>query len=328
MIVKYDDNNVYAQTAEEKIIHISEAESGRKGYFCLGCDNELEGVKSKLQNRISYFRHVPLAVKIERKCVYSDETHRHKLAKELLLHLKYIKVPPIYKYPPKGTNGLGMFIRDAEIIEAHSMRMELTFYEDEDGIVKWGSNPEVDERYLLVKPDVTFFNTEGDPILFIELEATSGISAQKKAKLKRLGINTVQVKIPKDSPASIEESFKNTNRTLWIYNYDEERTEYVYIPSENTKGLSQTDEQQRILFEESFKCRQAEINSLVRTIERCLESKPYYTIENGLRSELSRVKGNTEEHQSKLDGLREEHGSRALKLVEPKEEEFSISLNS
>lgn len=320
---KYDDNNVYAKSVEENIIHVSEAESGRRGYFCLGCDNELEAVKSKVQNRISYFRHVPLNVKIERKCIYSDETHRHKIAKRLLLELKYIKVPPVYKYAPRGSDGLGMFIKESEILHAASALPEQTFYEDESGNIKWGSNPEVDERYLLIKPDVTFFNAKGEPILFIELEATNKISPEKKAKLNKLGINTVRVHVPKDSPASIEASFNNTNRTLWVYNYDEERTEYVYVPAENSEGLSQNDEQQRLLFEESVKCRSAEIRSLIRSIERCLESKSYFTIERNLREELSRVEGNTEEHQAKLEELRREYEAGALNSIEPQIQEFN-----
>lgn len=320
---KYDDNNVYARNVKEDVIHVSDAESGRKGYFCLGCDHELEAVISKLQNRISYFRHVPLNVKIERKCVYSDETHRHKIAKRLLLELKYIKVPPVYKYAPKGSDGLGMFIKDSVLVEASSALPEQTFYEDENGNIKWGSNPEIDERYLLIKPDVTFFDEQGEPLLFIELEATNKISPEKKAKLNKLGINTVRVKVPKDSPASIEESFRNTNRTLWVYNYDEERTEYVYVPSEDSEGLSQIDEQQRLLFEESAKCRSAEIRSLIRSIERCLESKSYFTTERELREELSRVEGNTEEHQAKLDNLRREYEARVLKAIEPQVLEFN-----
>jgi hypothetical protein len=312
---KYDDNNVYSKNVKGEIIHISEAESGRKGYYCLGCDKELEGVKSKLQNRISYFRHVPRDVTIERKCTFSDETHRHKIAKFYLLEQKRIKVPALYKFAPKKSDALAMFIKDAEIIEAADVKLELTFYEDEDGTIKWGPNKDVDEKYLYIRPDVTFFDLEGKPILFIELEATNGISFEKQAKLRRLGINTVRVKIPKDSPGAIEESLKNTNKTLWIFNHEQERVEYVYIPKGDTEGISQIDEQQRFLFEESFKCRQTEINNLIRTIKRCLESQPYRTIELGLREELSRVKGNTKEHKSKLDGLRDEHGDAVTKRL-------------
>ncbi|RZK15281.1 MAG: hypothetical protein EOO43_15300, partial [Flavobacterium sp.] len=51
--------NVYASNVQEKPIHISEAESGRKGYFCLGCKKEMQAVKAKKEKRMSYFRHDP-----------------------------------------------------------------------------------------------------------------------------------------------------------------------------------------------------------------------------------------------------------------------------
>lgn len=309
----YDDNNVYARNLQGIEIHITEAESGAKGYFCLGCDRELQAVKSNLKNRISYFRHAPSDIKIERKCTYSDETHRHKLAKRILLQNKYIKVPPVYKFPPKGVDGLANFLKDSEVVNAYNIRSEVTFYEDESGNIKWNQNAGVDEKFLIVKPDIVFFDITGEPILFIELVATHGINAEKLAKLKRIGIDTIQVSIPKDSPESIEKSFNTTERTKWIYNHVEERTQYIPISETNSKGISSIDEQQRILFDESFKCRQAQVNNLIRSITKCLESKQHRDIREGLELELSRVKNNTEEHLSRLDNIRAEHKNRVVK---------------
>lgn len=91
-----EENNVYANNVKGKVIHISEACSGRKGYFCLGCERELQAIISKIENRISYVRHDLKAVKNQKKCTYSDETYRHKLAKEILQRIKKIKVPVVY----------------------------------------------------------------------------------------------------------------------------------------------------------------------------------------------------------------------------------------
>lgn len=322
MTQKYDDNNVYALNVKYEVVHISEVESGQKGYFCLGCGKDLQAVKSKLENRIHYFRHAPTDVRIERKCTYSDETHRHKLAKEILARLKHIKVPAVYKYPPKDYDGLATLLKESVLIEAHSVEMERTFYEDSSGEIKWGGNHDVDEKHLLVKPDITFFDINKKPILFIELVVTHGVNAAKKAKLKRLGINTIQVKIPKDSPESIEKNFYSTERIKWIYNYDEECAKYIPIPNKDTTGIPSIDEEQRRLFAESFQCRQAQINNLIRTIKRILESKQYGVVEKGLRSELSRVEANTREHQSRLESIREEHRNRVIKQLEPRYENF------
>ncbi len=88
MEAEKDEGNVYASNVEDKIIHISEARSGKKGYFCLGCSREMQAVKSKIENYRSYFRHDPKGVEPNRKCTYSDETHRHKLAKDILQQIE------------------------------------------------------------------------------------------------------------------------------------------------------------------------------------------------------------------------------------------------
>lgn len=305
---KYDKtDNVWAETTQGTPIHISKAISGRKGYFCLGCKKEMLAVKPKIQFRKEHFRHDHFAVKGEKKCTYSDETYRHKLAKELLQRLKHIQVPAVYKFPPPDLEGLKMLIKASEFIEAASIGVELTFYDDENGNLQWGSKKDIDKKYLLIKPDITFFDTEGEPLLFIELVATHGVNDQKMVKLKRLGVNTIQVRIPKDSEEAIEQSLYSTEFTKWIFNYEEERTEYVSISNGRAEAISPLDEEQRNLFTETFNCRQSEIKSLIRRVELHLGSKQYRTIEQGFRDELSRVKRNTKEHQSKLDGLRTEH---------------------
>lgn len=314
--------NVYADNVKGESIHISQAESGQKGYFCQGCKKELQAVKHKVPNRIDYFRHVAQDVKIERKCVYSDQTYRHKLAKELLARLKHIKVPAIYKYPPKGEEGQANLLAEAVLLEAHSVEMERTFYEDESGEIKWGSGTGIEEKYLLIRPDVVFFDQNKNPILFIELVATHKVDNEKKAKLRRLGIDAVELVIPKDSPEAIEGALYSAKHIKWIYNNVAESTKYIPIPIGTSEGVPSVDEQQKRLLTETFECRQAEIRNLIRTISRVLESKQYREIAGRIGEELSRVKENSEEHQSKLDGIREESRSRAFKIIEPEEEGF------
>lgn len=336
MVEDKEEGNVYAYNVEENVIHISEADSGKKGYFCLGCRREMQAVKFKIANYQSYFRHDPKGVEPNRKCTYSDETHRHKLAKEILQRIRKIKVPPVYKYPPKGHEGLANLLLEDRFIEAYTVENETCFYENDIGEIKWGKKREVGERFLLIQPDVTFFDKEYRPILFIELVATHNVTLEKKIKIRRLGIDTILVRIPRDSPEEIENNFYTSEKSKWVFNNEQERAEYIPVPNPDAVGVPPVDELQRKLFEESFECRAAQIRSFVRGIEKCLEAKPYRDIESSLRDEISRVEGNTADNQERLRRLQEKHREAILskysaaaakieyqdKLLSREEEEF------
>jgi len=305
--------NKYAHKADGEVIYIGDAKSGRLGYFCMGCTNPMQAVHSELQNRQSYFRHDAILMKHNQKCTYSDESYRHKIAKEALQISKRIKVPAVYKFPPDG-KGKMILIREAEFVEAFSVRNEVQFYEDEEGNVKWGANGDI-EKHLIIKPDVVFFDKNDRPFLFIELVATHKPDLEKRLKLLRLGIDTVSVILPRDSPETIAEVFNTSKRTKWIYNNLYETTEYLSVSSGDTEGISVIDEEQRLLFAESFKCRTAQIGNLIRRLTRCLESEPYRASAAALKSELSRVEGNAEQLRRKLEGEADQY-RRRLELRE------------
>jgi hypothetical protein len=307
MIEARDKNNVYAYNRKHEVIHVSEAESGRKGYFCMGCEKELQAVKSIKENRISYFRHDPKNVGGNKVCTFSDETYRHKIAKEVLERIKKVKVPAVYKDPPKGAEGISKLLEEAKFIEAASVRTERYFYENENCEVVWCDYNASIDKYLLIKPDVTFFDQQGFPILNIEIVATHKVPIEKLIKIKRLGIDTIQILIPRVSPDEIEKTFSRTDRTKWVYNKKQEYAEYLSIPLSDTTGVFPSDEIQRKFFEETYECRAAQINNLIRSIERCLESKPYREIESANRSELSRVTRNTDDHRGRLFRIQERH---------------------
>jgi len=304
-------HNVYANRIDGSWLHISEADSGKNDYYCQGCEKELVAVKSKLPNRMHFFRHAAMDVQIERRCVYRDIDFRHKLAVELLARLKHVKVPAVYKWPPKGMEGMANLIKEAELIEAHSVEVERAFYENEQGEIKWGSGQGVDEKFLLVRPDVVFFDAEKNPVLLVELAVSHKVDAEKTAKLRRLGINTIEILVPRDSPEAIEAALYTVKNTKWIYNYEEANAKYIPVPEGDSTGVSSADEQQRRLFAETFECRQAEVRNLIRSIARVLASKPYGDAVQQLGAEISRVEENTEEHRTRLDDLREKHRSAA-----------------
>lgn len=286
-----DIQNIYALTVEDKEIYIDDAVSGKNGYFCLGCKREMQAVKGYI--RRPYFRHDVEANKTLGKCTYSDETYRHKLAKDQLQLTKRIKVPPIYKFAPDGS-GQAMLVSNSRFVEAHRVANELQFYEDDNGEVKWGRNlGEV--RNLLIQPDVTFFDANDNPILFIEIVATHKLTTEKLTKILRLGIDTVTVTIPKDSPESIAETFNQITRTNWIYSNEQQAAEYIRFSEGLTEEIPSLTEEQRRNFKLTIRCRQAEIRDLIFRIRRCLETEHFRAIDERNRRELSRVKENTKE---------------------------------
>lgn len=285
--------NIFASDVKGNPIYIDDAISGRKGYFCLGCEREMQAVKSIIRGRKSYFRHDVEANKAKGKCTYSDETYRHKLAKEALQLSKRIKVPAILKYHPTN-EGDALLIKPSHYIEAHSVSVEIPFYETDDGEVRWGKDIGEGQN-LLFRPDVAFFDVNGQPILLIEIVATHKLTEDKIILMRRLGIDTVSVTVPKDSPAAITQTFDGTSRTKWIYNYEQETTQYISLSDSNAEAISFIDEQQGRDFKITLKCRQAEIGDLIRRIGRCLESEQFRTIDESNRRELQRVKENTDE---------------------------------
>jgi hypothetical protein len=334
-----EEQNEFAENVKGETIYILDAESGRKGYFCIGCKTQMQAVKTKIKGRKSYFRHDATDVKKnQRQCTFSNETYRHSQAISILNRIRKIKVPTLYKYPPKNSEGKVIKIRDSEFIEAKYAKSELTFYETDYGEVKYGKNPEIDNKNLLIRPDVTFFDLNNEPILLIEIVATHKIDSEKLAKIKRLGIDTVQVTIPKDSLENIENSFSIGRKIKWIHNNEQERTEYIYSSNNNTEGISQTDELQRKFFEESFECRKSQIKNLVRAITKSLESEQYRGIEREFRQEVHRVETNTKRTEEELEkyrnGIRNrverkfettrDHNKTERKNLDRKEEELNI----
>src|SRR5690606_18081618 len=68
------------------------------------------------------------------------------------------KVPSIYKYPPSGEEGKAYLLSESRMIEANSVGIEKCFYEDENGQIHYQpSSIPIEEKYLLIRSDITFF---------------------------------------------------------------------------------------------------------------------------------------------------------------------------
>lgn len=333
--------NVYAFSLKvNDIVHISKIEQKDKGlgtgYSCMGCNRPMQAVLSIIDNRKKFFRH-HITEKGVKKCTYSDESYRHKLAKDILQMEKNIAVPNLYKYVYEKDNKRKFLIKESTIIEADKVLIEHYLYENENGEIEFSKEKkDKTDNELLIKPDVLFLDSQNKPILIIELVATSKPDTNKLIKLKRLGINAIQVRIPKDSPESIKLTFKHTNNTYWIYNYEEDRFDTLSIPESSSDRISEPDELQRKFFEENFTCRSAQIRNLIRGLGKILESEQYNSVVKRFRSELQRTSDNTEQFEQRLDerraGVRssgiKQHSSRREKLeIEKREfEEEETSL--
>ena len=91
---------------------------------------------------------------------------------------------------------------------------------------------------MIIRPDVTFFDSGNEPILFVEIVTTHKNNDEKLSKIRKLGINTVQVTTPKDSAAEIENTFSKTERTKWIYSHEEAKSEYIQMSIGDAEGVS------------------------------------------------------------------------------------------
>ena len=74
------------------------------------------------------------------------------------------------------------------MIFAHTVRNEVQFYEDENGEIHFGRDIDFEKdsnKYLLIRPDVAFFDTNDKPILLIEIAVTHKIDPDKLPKIRK-----------------------------------------------------------------------------------------------------------------------------------------------
>lgn len=279
-----DAHHDYARSVKlAKDIHITEApERGRKGYFCIGCGREMQAVFPNTQNHRKYFRHDAKFIKPGQQCTFKDEEYRRKLAIETLELKKQIRVPILYKYPPKGETGLALFLLPGALISAERVAKEVYFYEGSNGSIASGFTFNGSPEELLFKADVVFYNENDEPILFIQLGKRKKLSVAEFAGLKRLRINTISLTIPKESAAAIEISQTTGDRAKWLYHDDEQQIAYFQVPTDLGEGIPTIDGDPDRLSEETYDCRKVQINNLLRALRRCLDGEPYRAAERAV----------------------------------------------
>lgn len=311
-------------------VHISDVTSfGRKGYFCPGekCGKPLQAVSRKDPMKRNYFRHDHNFLDKDFQCEYADETYRHKVAKEILIALCQIKLPQIKKFPPIGIGGEPNILQDFMILKASKALPELTFYLDELGELHWTKAVNPDKAEVIVRPDVTFFNDTEKPILFIELVATNDIDPEKSAKLRRIGVDTVRVKVPRHNEEEIRRTFFVTEYTFWEYSRLESETEYTKsLSRRDYEGISQFDLEQKELFRESARCRAARIRSLICEIRMYLESESNTPIARELQVEIDSITRHEAELTKQLLKIQRSIRERVQKEYKDQKERIETTL--
>jgi hypothetical protein len=111
---------IYAKDGDDRGISIQDATRGR-GYYCIGCNSEMVACIGEVQT--PYFRHLAF-VGAARECTWSDETYRHKVAKDILQITKSIVVPPVKIPVPKEYGGGTTTIQDSRTVQAHKVLIE------------------------------------------------------------------------------------------------------------------------------------------------------------------------------------------------------------
>lgn len=333
---EYTNESLYARNNRSEVIFIGDVLPKDKGlgpgYYCLGCHKTMQAVLPK--TKVSkYFRHHVAKSNPENRCTFSQETHRHFLSKTFLKDLNKIKVPSLNKYPDSADGPIYQ-IRKSHFVNAYSVVLEMAVFEDENGKIQLTSKEKINDKYLYLIPDAILLNEKNEPILLVEFVATHKLDQKKLMKLKRLGINAVQVNVPKSSPKEIKRNLLISKNTKWIFNYEEQNTPYIQIPKEDPRRVYDVDELQRSLFEEGYKCRSAQLGDLIRSIKSILESESYRTIEQDIESEIRRITLASERAESELEELREKHSRSGIERhqeqrerVEVSEKEFQSKVN-
>ncbi|MFP5438966.1 MAG: hypothetical protein ACLGH8_14370 [Bacteroidia bacterium] len=333
MAVRAEEQNEYAKDIEGTIRYILEVEGGKKGYWCLGCGEEMQAIHRTIEGYRPYFRHDASNVSKARKCTYSSEQARRFLVMDVLARTKRIKVPKVYKYAPDGESKI--LLEESSFVEAASVRGNLIFYEDNEGRLSWGREVP-DECIELYRAEISFFDIHQKPLLLISItEKKLKLTEEIKVKVRSMGIDIVLLKPPKDTPENIAQSLENTTNTKWIFNHVEHNITYFQLSRRDREGISAADAEQIGLFRESFACRQSQISNLIRKIEKCLGSEHYSKTERDLRAELSRAESVAAGNRAELDNLRKRHRERAearysgeVEAVRKGESEFQFSLGA
>ncbi|MBE7641046.1 hypothetical protein GUB10_11940 [Salegentibacter sp. BLCTC] len=310
-----------------KDIYIQNAESGRRGYTCIGCERPLEAVRRrKNPDHKSYFRHiVDSKEKDNFKCDFNVRRYLERLVEKIIIKQGSILVPPVIKYPDSGSFEPPLLLQEAKNITSKIIKAQQTFFIDENGKIQSGAKAGAQKKNYYIRPDLTFYDHNGDPKLFIEIVFAHPIDDEKKSKLIHISIDTIRIDLPVVDREKLKELIELGQNTNWVFNNEEFYTDYLSITNTGRKKLHSLAEKQREFQQESFNCRAGRIRELIRTIKQCLESDTFKEIENQLRSEVERVGRLAESAKSGLARMEKEEKRGLYSEFEREEKKLAES---
>lgn len=206
-----NQNMIYAIKNGETV-HISEVESGLKcGCICPACGEIL--IARKGEKVIHHFAH-----KSTEECEYGYQTSLHLAAKEIIAKNKQISVPALYL--TFAGNGRELLIEDEKVINVFDVILE--------------------KKISDIIPDILLVTDIGQ--LIVEIYVTHEIDNEKKRKIKRLDIPTIEIDLSKFDRNITKEAlckellFQNDNKS-WIYNGKREITYKKFLEVSDWKPI-------------------------------------------------------------------------------------------
>lgn len=210
--VKVNGQNMIYAIHNGKLIHISKVESGLKcNCTCPSCGEKLIARKG---NKVTH--HFAHNSKVE--CEYGYQTSIHLAAKEIISEIHHIQVPPLYLTFP-GT-GRKILLEKEQILDVLEVMLE--------------------KKINNIIPDILLKTNKGE--LILEIFVTHEIDDEKKVKIKKLDIPTIEIDLSKADRTITEVDLKNIllskgDNKVWIYNGKREITYKKFVEVSQCKEI-------------------------------------------------------------------------------------------
>lgn len=291
---------------DNKIIHISEISEIERGFNCdCVCPQCGQRLKARLgEKNARHFAHQ------SENCKNALETALHKYAKEILQKHMKIKLPNltiehdkyfrILRDSSYGYNFVGndlleeSFYYDGEIYRK-KINLVNRFLLEFDRI-------ELEYRIDDIVPDIIVYKNNAS--LMIEIAVTHFIDEEKKEKIKRLGISTIEINLNIEDidyanfdKSNIEEIIINDIRNKkWIHNKKEEekKLELYEKHQKVLADIKKKKEIENLIREKQMANRIQKYNELEQESEKILEEYDKALNENNLWIDISKRLGISE----------------------------------
>lgn len=176
---------------ENRLVDVTNVLSGLKcGVVCPSCEGALQANKGTSGKRQHYFSHDPSSNTAE--CRSAFETSVHLMAKQILADYKSTIMPDL---------SLTMIIKDDSGTN-HSDSINVI--EKSEQVFR---DVVLEQRLGEIRPDIIAYTKSSKPIL-IEIAVTNFTGTEKKAKIREMGLDAIEVDLSKISYSITEDELK------------------------------------------------------------------------------------------------------------------------